>query len=237
MLFLHEVHQVRGAKEDEFEAAYRKGWMPTLASGDDARLLWYSNHAHGSGVSYQVVTVTAVRDGDAWERLARRIQNGDLQEWVLQTDEMRHDVTGKLLLALPWSPMRDVDLSAVPCDGTEHEPTMYMEDTMWPFEGRYLDYVDASGSFYAKTLGEHRDPSNPPFLEIQAAWQPAFGSHVRREVTLMQRVLDSDRLLGLLTREIPPEMRAPGTWMHEALQLRDQWESKLLRTAAWSPLF
>jgi hypothetical protein len=41
--------------------------------------------------------------------------------------------------------------------------------------------------------------------------------------------------LGLLTREIAPEMRAPGTWMHEALELRDQWESKLLRTAAWSP--
>jgi len=237
MLFLHEVHQVRGVKEDEFEAAYRKGWMPTLANGDDARLLWYSNHAHGSGLSYQVVTVTAVRDGDAWERLARRIQNGDLREWVLETDELRHDVTGKLLLALPWSPMRDVDLTSVPCDGTEHEPTMYMQDTMWPFEGRYLDYVEASGSFYAKTLREERDPSNPPFLEIQAAWQPAFGSHVRREVTLMQRILDPDRLLGLLTRDIPPEMRAPGTWMYEALQLRDQWESKLLRTSTWSPLF
>jgi hypothetical protein len=236
MLFLHEVHQVVGAKEDEFEAAYRTGWMPTLAKGEDSRLLWYSNHAHGSGVSYQVVTVTAVRDGDAWERLARRIQNGDLQDWARETDELRHDVDGKLLLALPWSPMRDVDLSAVPCDGAEHEPTMYMEDTMWPFEGRYLDYVEASGSFYAKTLGAERDPANPPFLEIQAAWQPAFGSHVRREVTLMQRILDPDRLLGLLTSEIPHEMRAPGTWMHEALQLRDQWESKLLRTATWSPL-
>jgi hypothetical protein len=237
MLFLHEVHRVVGAKEDEFEAAYRKGWMPTLASGDDARLLWYSNHAHGSGVSYQVVTVTAVRDGDAWERLARRIQNGDLQGWARETDELRHDVSGKLLLALPWSPMLDVELSTVPCDGAEHEPTMYMEDTMWPFEGRYLDYVEASGAFYAKTLREERDPSNPPFLEIQAAWQPAFGSHVRREVTLMQRILDPDRLLALLTSDIPATLRAPGTWMHEALQLRDKWESKLLRTSTWSPLF
>jgi hypothetical protein len=30
-------------------------------------------------------------------------------------------------------------------------------------------------------------------------------------------------------------MRAPGTWMHDALQLRDRWESKLLRTTTWSP--
>ena len=71
MLFLHEVHQVAGLKEDEFEAAFREGWMPTLAKDDDARLLWYANHAVGSGVSYNVITVTALRDGAAWERLAR----------------------------------------------------------------------------------------------------------------------------------------------------------------------
>lgn len=237
MLFLHEVHRVDGRKEDEFEAAFRTGWMPTLGKGDEARLLWYANHAHGSGVSYNVVTVTAVRDGEAWERLARRIQNGDLQSWMADLDGLRHDVVGRLLLPLPWSPMQDVDLEAIPVDGSEHELTMYMEDTMWPIEGRYPDYIEASGSFYAKTLVENRDAANPPFLTIQAAFQPAFGTSVRREVTLMQRILDEKRLLGLLTSDIPAAMRAPGTWMHEALQLRDLWESKLLRTSSWSPLF
>ena len=33
MLFVHEVHQVVGKKEDEFEAAYRDGWMPTPRRG------------------------------------------------------------------------------------------------------------------------------------------------------------------------------------------------------------
>ena len=75
MLFVHEVHEVAGAREDEFEAAFRDGWMPLLAEGDDARLLWYMNHAHGSGASYNVVTITGVRDGAAWERLARRVQH------------------------------------------------------------------------------------------------------------------------------------------------------------------
>ena len=60
MLFLHETHKVVGAREDAFEAAYRDGWMPTLAQGDDARLLWYTNHAHGSGVFYNVVTITGI---------------------------------------------------------------------------------------------------------------------------------------------------------------------------------
>ncbi len=60
---MHEVHAVKGISADAFEAAYRDGGMPLLAGGDDARLLWYSNHAHGSGLSNNVITVTAVRCG------------------------------------------------------------------------------------------------------------------------------------------------------------------------------
>jgi hypothetical protein len=29
----------------------------------------------------------------------------------------------------------------------------------------------------------------------------------------------------------------PGTYMSKGLDLRDQWESKLLRTSNWSPLW
>ena len=136
MLFLHEVHQVAGLHEDEFEAAFREGWMPALAKNDDARLLWYTNHTVGSGVSYNVITITGVRDGAAWEHLALRIQSGDLHDWMRGVDELRHDVTGKLLLLLPWSPMQDLDLASVPTDGAAHELSMYMEDTMWPIEGK-----------------------------------------------------------------------------------------------------
>src|ERR1700740_3460207 len=89
VLFMHEVHKVRGRAEDQFEAAFRDGWMPMLGAGDDARLLWYANHAHGSGPSYTVVTVTAVRDGTAGERLALRVQSGDLQGGRRDRDELR----------------------------------------------------------------------------------------------------------------------------------------------------
>ncbi len=232
MFLLHEVHKVKGAKEDDFEAVFRDGWMPMLAKGDDARLLWYTNHAHGSGVSYQVVTVTAVRDGAAWERLAERIQRGDLQSWMRDLDELRHDVFGTLQQPLPWSPMQDVDFSTVPTDGSAHEPTMYMEDTMWPYDGKYLDYVEACGKVYSRSI-EHEDR----FITIESAVSPAWGSQVRGEVTLMQRIHDLSRLGQLLSREIPPAYRAPGTWMYDALEVRDQWESKLLRTSTWSPLY
>jgi hypothetical protein len=74
-------------------------------------------------------------------------------------------------------------------------------------------------------------------LTIQAAFQPALGSHLRREVVLMQRILQPEALLNLLQTEIPADYRAPGTWMYDALYLRDQWTSRLLRTSSWSPLF
>src|SRR5215212_9815124 len=234
VLFLHETHLVRGYEEDAFEAAFRDGWMPRLGEDDDARLLWYCNLAHGSTWSYRVVTVTAVRDGAAYERLARRIQHGDLQDWMRELDTRRHDAHGKVLVPLPWSPLADFDLASVPSGGVDRDPVVYMQDTMWPYEDKFVDYVEASGSVYSKSL-EHRDSGAPRFLDIEAGFQPAFGSHVRREVVLMQRVLDIDRLQALLMTDIPREMRAPGTWMHDALALRDKWESVLLRTARWSP--
>jgi hypothetical protein len=232
LLFMHEVHTVRGRAEDDFEAAIRDGWMPMLGTGEDARLLWYTNHAHGSGPAYTVVTVTAVRDGTAWERLALRIQKGDLRKWMRDLDELRHDVEAKLLVPLPWSPLKDVDFNDVPTDGREHELTLYMEDTMWPYEDKFDEYIDRSGEVYSKSL----DRPNP-LLTIAAAFQPALGSHLRREVALMQRVHDPKALLTLLQTEIPLEYRRQGTWMHDALELRDQWNSRLLRTSSWSPLF
>lgn len=229
---MHEVHKVRGRFEDDFEAAFRHGWMPMLAAGDDARLLWYADHAQGSGPSYTVVTVTAVKDGAAWERLALRAQRGDLQTWLRGLDELRHEVEAKLLVALPWSPLQKVALHEIPVDGREHELSLYMEDTMWPYQDKFEEYIDRCSDAYAPGLER---PS--AMLAIQAAFQPALGSHLRREVVLMQRIQRPEQLLGLLRTRIPEEYRAPGTWMHDALDLRDQWTSRILRTSAWSPLY
>ncbi|WP_232327327.1 hypothetical protein [Mycobacterium sherrisii] len=229
---MHELHTVRGRKEDEFEAAFRDAWMPLLGRGDDARLLWYANQAHGSGPAYTVVTVTAVRDGAAWERLNLRVQKGDLQDWLHHVDELRHEVDAKLLMPLPWSPLHDVALHEIPVDGREHEMTLYMEDTMWPYEDKFNEYIVRCGEVYAKSL---EAPSS--MLSMHAAFQPALGSHVRREVILMQRISRPDALLDLLRSHIPAEYRAPGTWMYDALDLRDQWTSRLLRTSEWSPLY
>src|SRR5690242_16602422 len=158
MLLLHEVHTVAGRDEDAFEDAFRKGWMPALAADDDARLLYYLKLAHGTGRAYHHTTITGLRDGAAYERLARRVQTGDLRSWAADVDGLRHEVKGKLLLPVDWSPLREVDLASIPVDGVDHE------------------------------------------------------------------------------RELPAHVKGPGTWMHDALEVRDDWESRLLRSASWSPL-
>lgn len=237
MLFLHETHKVVGARQDDFEAAYRDGWMPTLAEGDDARLLWYTNHAHGSGLSYNVVTITGIVDGAAWERLVRRAQSGDLRPWLRELDNLRHEVSGKILLPVSWSPLQTVDLVTVPTDGSTHPLTLFMEDTGWPY-APLDDYIRSWDEIYYRPLS--RAPARMRILDIQACFQVAHGSYRRREAMLWQRIDDSNNyaaLVHLLTKEVPPEHRAPGTYMFEALKFRDQWESRLLRTSDWSPLY
>jgi hypothetical protein len=235
VLILHEVHRVLGAREDEFEAAYRDALMPALACGDDARLLYFLHLAHGTGRAYCVVTITAVRDGTAWETLARRLQDGDLHTWARDVDRLRHEVTGKLLLPVSWSPMTDLDLASVPTTGECHPLTLFMEDTAWPHEGMLDDYLEAVRAQYAPALADDRRAR--ALLELLAVLRPAWGSGRRREVVLWQRVNDLRGLAALIASEVPAEHRAPGTWMHDALAVRDDWESRLLRTTAWSPLY
>lgn len=235
-LYLHEVHRVRGAHEDAFESAYRDadGWMQTLGQSDEARLLYYCTQAHGTGPSYRIITITAIADGAAWERLARRLQGGDLNKWARRVDELRHDVEAKLLLPASWSPMNELDLTAISATPAEHEPTLFMEDTGWP-DVSVDDYVDFWGREYKPMLD--RQPEATRLLEIQAGWVPALGAGRRPEAILWQRIHNIDRLVELLSTELPPERKAPGSFMAKGLTYRDQWESRLLRTAPWSPLY
>ena len=233
MLLLHEVHTVAGRHEDEFEAAFRTGWMSALADGGDARLLYYLKLAHGTGRAYHHTTITAFADGAAYERVARRVQDGDLRSWAADLDGMRREVKGKLLLPVDWSPMREVDLATVPTDGREHEPVLYMEDSAWPYEAKLDTYLEKARTHYAPSLEQRSERS---LLTLLAVFQAALGAPRRREVILWQRVDFPERLPGLFTRELPAHVKGPGTWMHDALEVRDDWESRLLRSAAWSPL-
>ena len=236
MLFVHEVHTVAGPRADEFAACFRDGWAPTLAAGSEARLLWYLDQVHGTGPAYTVVTITALASASVWDDVADRIRRGDLRSWAAEVDALRHDSQAKVLEPLPWSPLQELDLATVPTTAegaVDH--VLFMEDTAWPYEGRFDDYVERAGTLYVETLRRAAEHGRN-LLDLVAAFTPRFGTGRHREVVLWQRVSQPQLLLPLLTREVPPEHRAPGTWMHDALEVRDRWESRLLRVAEWSPL-
>ena len=235
MLYLHETHRIHGAKADEFEAAWREQ-LDQIAKGDDARLLWFFHHAHGTGPSYSAVTITALRDGASFERHLERLERGDLHDWSRSLDAMRHESSSKVLAPVSWSALRDVDMGSVPIDGSEKPLALYMEDTVHPDAGKLEDYLHAASTLYARDTIGKRMAEGTSLLDLRACFRTIVGPQAGREVILWQRVERPELLQPLLTREVPAERRGPGTWMNDALQFRDTWESRLLRTAAWSPL-
>jgi hypothetical protein len=140
-----------------------------------------------------------------------------------------------VLVPTSWSPLAEVDVASVPVDGRRHDQALFMEDTAWPRVGAMEAYLEKAGTQYVQTL-ERAEAAGRSLLRLEAAFRPAWGAGRHREVVLWQRVVRPEFLLPLLTHEVPAEHRAPGTWMHDALEVRDRWESRLLRTAAWSPL-
>jgi hypothetical protein len=112
-----------------------------------------------------------------------------------------------------------------------------MEDTGWPYAA-LDDYIRSWDEIYYRPLSQA--PPGMRLLDIQACFQVAHGSYKRREAMLWQKIDPSNdyaALVHLLTTDLPPERRGPGSYMYEALTYRDQWESRLLRTSAWSPLY
>ena len=236
MLWIHEVHRVRGEQEDEFEAAYRDAWMPAVAETGDAKLCYFAHLTHGSGRAYTVITVTAAEDGAAWGNIAQRVQHGNLREVSRDLDQLRHDVTGRIFTTASWAPVIPGDLAAVPVDPTlDHEPTLFMEDTVWPYDGRLLDYLTETEAQYAPSIAQS-GASGTAIIELQTLLHTAYGTGQRAEVLLWQKIIDQSRLWNLFAAELPAQAKAPGTWMHDALVLRDDWRSRLLRTTRWSPL-
>ena len=229
MLFLHETHEVAGGRMAEFEDAVRSTWRSLVEERGEARLLWFWELTHGTGASYQAVSIAALRDWAAWGALVERMQSDqrwrtcDATLWTL-----RREVTRKLLVPAPWSPLQAVDLTAAPAAPAGGAPGVYLHDTGWPYPGKLDDHVTALGSVYLPQVRQSR------MISVEACWVVAPGTGRHHEVVLLQKILDWPRFTELLAKGEQGAQR--GGWMVEGLKYRERWESKLLRCASWSPL-
>ncbi|EUA42398.1 hypothetical protein I553_6258 [Mycobacterium xenopi 4042] len=70
-----------------------------------------------------------------------------------ELDNLRHQVTGKILLPVEWSPLQEVDLARVPTDGATHPLSLFMEDTGWPY-APLDDYIRSWDEIYYRPLSQ-----------------------------------------------------------------------------------
>jgi hypothetical protein len=220
VLFVHDVHAVMGERELDFEDSVRTEYAPAVGADADTRLLWYLNSTHGAGEAYKVVTITAVRDGSAWERLVERLRRGDLSTWAGRADAMRYGLTSTLLVALPSSPLTELDLESVPAEPQDHPVAVYREDTL---DGPGLDAV---------LDGPPREPAADAVLTPAAAFRPAVDAAPRRLV--LYRVAEPDRWTPAFGRDAGWD-DWPGSWT-PALPPEVSGSSRILRTSSWSPV-
>lgn len=227
MIFIHETHEVRGGQMEAFAESVRTGWMPLLAAHGGARLLWYWELTHGTGASYQAVTLTAARDFAAWgDLVAHTRDDARYRDWLRHSWTLRKNVVGRTLVPTAWSPLREVDLTA-PAAPSPAEPVLYLHDTGFPFPGKLEDYIEALG----RVLRPQEHASRMVSFEACFTVAPGTGQH--HEVVMLQKVQDWPRFAELL--RVGEQGAQRGGWMEEGLKYRDRWESKLLRCAPWSP--
>jgi len=227
MLYLHETHDIVGGKMQEFETLLQGRWVPLIEGAGTAKLRWFWHHTHGTGPSYQAISITAVRDWSAWGDLVARMHREQAwRDWYAAVWSCRRELISKLLQPTDWSPLQAVDLAA--SSPAEQPTSLYLHDTGWPYPGKLDDYTHALGSiFYPATRQSH-------MISVEACWTVCPGTGRFHEVVLLQKILDWDAFARLLTAGERPSR--PGDWMQEGLKHRDRWESKLLRPAPWSPL-
>ena len=212
----------------EYGEALRTVWRPLMEGRGEARLLWFWELTHGTGASYQAVSITAIRDWQTWGEITERMGSDagwracEAQLWTL-----RREVTRKLLVPAPWSPLQTVDLTA-PESAPAATPGLYLHDTGWPYPGKLGDYLGALGSVYLPQVRQSK------MISVEACWMVAPGTGRHHEVVLLQKILDWPRFTELLAKGEQGAQR--GGWMIEGLKYRERWESKLLRCASWSPL-
>ena len=94
--------------------------------------------------------------------------------------------------------------------GAPHDPALFMEDTVWPFEDLVERYVERLGAHYLAEMRESAERGEA-LLTVLGGFRTAFGSGRRREIVLWQKITRPRALRHLLGAEIPARYRAPGT--------------------------
>jgi hypothetical protein len=232
VLFVHEIHSVPGRTGDAFEALLRERWAPALAREDGSRLVWCVRSMPGS-VSYpELITLTAVADGEALERLGARMRTGDLRADVAALDAGRAQVTRRIVAQLVFSPL-NIDLDAIPAvpEPVDGPSAMYIHDFVLPRLGMQREYEIAMREVFMKML-----ETEGTGIGMWGGFETVAGGGPAPESLMVSHIGNPETGTRLLSSEVPRAAVKPGAWILDGLKLRDTWVSRLVRTVSWSPI-
>jgi hypothetical protein len=231
MLLLLEEHRVIGRKKTEFENRYREGALG-FANDPDFRLIWYFDIAHGTGPSYRVITGTALPSGEAWERFIRRAENGDVRDWLVELDELRYSVDGRVLSGVPWLTMEDP--FATPSDlAPKDGKYLYWMTCIFPNVRSLEDYTEEFA--HKRWYEQEQGVVYGGIARIDGIFISSWGAGRWPEAVLIEKIANPERLKMLLTENDEMQFDRRRENLAVGLQFRHVWTTTLLRTSNWSP--
>jgi len=230
MFFVHEIHALDSTGTAEFERSVRDELLPAIASDAGTRLVWCARSMPGSASSRELVTMTAVSDGAALERLGDRYRTGDLRAISTDLERHRQDRTVRVLAALEEFNPYTVDLDDVPLvrDGAPTE--MYIHDWVVPRPGMQRIYEVQMREAFMKMLEMEALP-----MKTWGGFETVPGGGRVPLSLMLTHIAHPAAVAGLLSEGNPRVAPEPGSWMREGLKLRDTWVSRLVRSVSWSP--
>ena len=229
MYFAHQVHKVRRRDAAGFESAIRDELMPKVATDAGSRLIWFAWTMDVAVSHLEAITMVAFEDARALAAFSERCRAGDLVDVSSRIDGLRVDVETRIARPLRFNPLK-VDFASVPVDAREHTTQSYMHDFVPPCIGQSRAYEDAMCNIYmAMTDTELLD------VVLWAGLEPVAGP-VPEQMNF-SRIQTTDAVVKLIAQEFPRDIKKLGSWMFDALKVRDHWTTRLVRCASWSPLY
>ncbi len=230
MFFVHEVHSLTNGSADAFEATLRDRWMPALAREDGTRLVWCVRSMPGAIAAPELITLTAVADGAALERLGERVRTGDLRDDAEALAAGRRRVTRRIYAPLELFNPLQLDLDAFSGEPGDGPSEMYIHDFVPPRIGKQRAYEAAMRDAFLRMIEQEGIP-----IVIWAGLETVAGGGSVPESLMISHIQTPAAAMNLFWHANPREAIQPGTWLYEALQVRDTWRSRLVRSVAWSP--
>jgi len=230
MFFVHEIHALDPEGAEEFEATFRDAWLSTVAGDSDSRVVW-AVRSLPSAISFpEIITLTAVTDGAAMERFGTRMRNGDLAAGTRELDRFRVDHTIRVLAPLEEFNPYTVELDSLPVVRDDAPTELYIHDFVIPRLGMQRIYEVQMRESFMKMLEIEAVP-----MTTWGGFETVAGGGLTPESLMLTHVNNGLALAQLVVHGNPRVRAEPGTWMADALALRDTWVSRLVRSLPWSP--